>query len=46
MNLGKFLIFCSSTSLFKDCEKIDKNLLSSAFKKIAGGKKEINFDDF
>ena len=45
MGIGKFLIFCKTTNIFAD-KCITKLLLTSQFKKISEGYKEIGFEKF
>ena len=45
MTVGKFLIFCKTTRLFAD-KAITKLLLTSKYKKISEGFKEIGFEKF
>lgn len=45
MTVGKFLLFCKVSKTFEDKE-ITKEILISKYKKIAEGKKEIQFTHF
>lgn len=45
MTLGKFLLFCKTTGVFSDKE-ISKNYLTSKYKKLSEGLKEIGFEKF
>ena len=45
MTIGKFLLFCKVTDLFKGKE-ITKEFLMSKFRKVSDGKKEISFEEF
>lgn len=46
MTLGKFLLFCKSSGIFGDMKIVTKEMLMNGFKKVAGGKSEIDFDTF
>ena len=46
MTLGKFVLFCKSSGIFGDMKIVTKEMLMNGFKKIAGGKSEIDFDTF
>ena len=45
MTVGKFLLFCKNTCIFSD-KAITKLFLTSKFKKISEGFKEIGFEKF
>lgn len=45
MTVGKFLIFCKTTNLFAD-KAISKLFLTSKYKKVSEGFKEIGFEKF
>lgn len=45
MTIGKFLLFCKTTGIFKGKE-ISKEFLMSKFRKVGDGKKEISFEEF
>lgn len=45
MTVGKFLLFCKITGLFKGKE-ISKEFLMAKFRKVGDGKKEISFEVF
>lgn len=49
MNIGKFMTFAHASKILSDNDKeikIDKMMIVSIFKKIAEGKREIDFHHF